>query len=76
MTKMWLMMQSRDTKNLNLEKDFEDIMSKVKQIGWNESTRTAGFWRQQEDADQWSLEPCAQVQDGRLNDLRGRVVLP
>ena len=51
MTK-WQMMQSRDTKNLNLDKDFEDIMSKVKQIGWNESTRTKGFWRQEEDADQ------------------------
>ena len=24
MTKMWQMMQSRDTKNLNLDKDFED----------------------------------------------------
>ena len=29
MTKMGQMMQSRDKKNLNLDKDFEDIMSKV-----------------------------------------------
>ena len=40
MTKQLQMMQSRDTKNLNLDKDFEDTMRKVKQIGWNESTRT------------------------------------
>ena len=56
MTKIWQMMQSRDTKNLNSDKDFEEIVSKVKQIGWNESTRTTGFRRQEEDADQWSLE--------------------
>ena len=31
---------SRDTKNLNLDKDFDDIMSKIKQIGWNESNIT------------------------------------
>ena len=37
MAKLWQMMQSRDTKLLNLYKDFEDVMSKVKQIGWNES---------------------------------------
>ena len=61
MNKLWQMMQSRDTQNLNLDKGFEEIMSKVKQVGWNESTRTTGFWTQDEDADQWSLEPCAQV---------------
>ena len=52
MNQMWQMMQSRDTKNLNWNKDFEQIASKVKQVGWNESTRTTGFWRQDEDADQ------------------------
>ena len=52
MNKMWQMMQSRDTKNLNLDKDFEEIVSKVNQIGWDESTRTKGFWRQDEDEDQ------------------------
>ena len=44
MTKMRQMMQSRDTKNLSLDKDFEEIMSKVKQVGWNESTRTTRFY--------------------------------
>ena len=33
MTKLWQLMQSRDTKNLNLEKDFEEILSKIKQTG-------------------------------------------
>ena len=46
------MMQSRDTKTLNLDKDFEETMSKVKQAGWNESTKATGFWRQGEDEDQ------------------------
>ena len=59
--KMWQMMRSRDTNNSNLDKDFEEIMSKVKQVGWNESTRTTGFWRQDEDADQYSVELCAPV---------------
>ena len=52
MNKMWQMMQSRDTKTLHLDKDFEEIMSKVKQAGWNESTKTTRFWTQDEDADQ------------------------
>ena len=52
MTKLWQMMQSPDTKNLNLDKDFDDMIGKVKQIGWNESTKTMGFWRPEEDADQ------------------------
>ena len=53
MTKLWQMMQSRDTKNLNLDHDFDDTVSrKVKQIGWNELTRTTGFRRQEEDAHQ------------------------
>ena len=52
MTKLWQMMQSRDTKNLNLDKDFGEIMGKVKQTGWNESTRTKRFWTQDDDEDQ------------------------
>ena len=46
MTELWQMMQSRDTKNLNLDRDFEDIIGKVKQVGW-----TTGVWRQEEDAE-------------------------
>ena len=60
MDKMWKMMQSRDTKTLNLDKDVEEITSEVKQAGWHESTKTTGFWRQYEDEDQHSPELCAQ----------------
>ena len=52
MDKMWQMMQSKDTKTLNLDKDFEEIMDKAKQAGWNESTKTKRFWTQDEDEDQ------------------------
>ena len=53
---------------MNLDKDFEEIMSEVKQAGWNESTKTTGFWRQDEDEDQWSPELCAQscMMEGKM----------
>ena len=50
--RMWQMMQSKDTKTLNLDKDFEEIMNKAKHAGWNESTRTKRFWIEEEDEDQ------------------------
>ena len=43
MTKLWQLIQSRDNKNLNLEKDLEEIVSKMKQTGWRR------FWAQDED---------------------------
>ena len=49
MIKLWQMMQS--TKNLNLDKDLDEILSRVKQTGWNESTRTKRFWTQDDDED-------------------------
>ena len=49
MDKMWQMMQSKDIVMLNLDKDFEQIMNNLKQAGWNESTKTTGFWTQDED---------------------------
>ena len=52
MTKLWQLMQSRDTKNLNLEKDLDEIMSKIKQTGWSEAARTRRFWAQDEDEEQ------------------------
>ena len=33
MTKLWQSMQSGETKNLKLEKDLEEILSKMKQMG-------------------------------------------
>ena len=52
MTKLWHIMENRDRKNLNVDKDVDDIIGKMKQIGWNETTRFTGFSRQEEDADQ------------------------
>ena len=39
MDKMWQMMQSNDTKTMNLDKDFEEMVSKAKQTGLNGSTK-------------------------------------
>ena len=52
MTTLWQKMQSRDTKNLNLHRDLDDILSKIKQTVWDESTRTRRFWTQDEEKDQ------------------------
>ena len=49
MTKLRHLMQSRDTKNLNVDKGLDEILSKIIQTGWNESTRTRRFWTQDED---------------------------
>ena len=52
MTKLWQLMQSRETKNLNLDRDLDEILSKIKQTGWSESTRTRRFCAQDEDEEQ------------------------
>ena len=52
MTKLWQMMQCRETKNLNLDKDFDETLSKIKRTVWSESTRTQKFWAQDEDEEQ------------------------
>ena len=39
MAKMWQMMQSNDTQTMNLDKDFEEMVSKAKQTGLNGSTK-------------------------------------
>ena len=52
MTKLWQLMQSRDTKNLNLDKDLEEILSKMKQTGWSEAAKTRRFWAHDEDEEQ------------------------
>ena len=41
MTKCWQSIHSRDTKNLNLDKDLEDIQSTARKVGWNEEEKTA-----------------------------------
>ena len=40
MDKVWQTMQSNDTKTMNLNKDFEELVSKAQQTGWNGSTKT------------------------------------
>ena len=52
MAKLWQMMQSREAKNLNLDEDLDEIMSKIKQTDWGESTRTKRFWTQDEEGEQ------------------------
>ena len=49
MDKMWQMMQSNDTETMNLDKDFEEMVSKAKQTGWNGSTKTTRFWAEEEE---------------------------
>ena len=49
LAKLWQLMQSRDTQNLNLDKDLEEIQSKIKQT---KAARTRRFWAQDEDEDQ------------------------
>ena len=52
MTKLWQLMQSRDTKNLNLDKDVLEILTNMKQTDGCEAARTRRFWAQDEDEDQ------------------------
>ena len=49
MDKMWQMMQSNDTKTMNVNKDLEELLNKAQQTGWNGSTKTKGFWTEEED---------------------------
>ena len=57
MTKLWQLMQSRDTKNLNLDKDLGEILSKMKQMGCSEEAKTKRLWAQNEDEDQEAPQP-------------------
>ena len=50
-TKCWQSMQSRETKNLNLGKDLEDIQSTVRKVGWSEEEKAARLWKQLEGDD-------------------------
>ena len=49
MDKMWQMMQSDDTETMNLDKDFEQLLSKATQAGWTGSTETTRFWAEEEE---------------------------
>ena len=45
MTKCWQSMQSVETKNLNFDKDLEDIQSTARKVGWSEEEKTARPWK-------------------------------
>ena len=51
MTKLRQSMQSPETKNLNLDKDLEDILSKMKQMGGSEEDKAARLLKQFEGDD-------------------------
>ena len=52
-TKLWQSMQSRETKNMNLEKeDLEDILSPMRKVGWSEEETAARLWKELEGNDQ------------------------
>ena len=74
MTKLWQLMQSRDTK-LNVNKGLDEILSNIKQTGWNESTRSRRFWTQDEDKYQQSPKFWTQATDGEHTVLCSRMGL-
>ena len=76
LTKLWQIAQSRETKNLNLDKDFDEILSNIKQTCWSESTRTKSFWTQDEEEEEQQLaQSPAQATDGKHTVLRSRMGL-
>ena len=48
-TKIWQMTQSSDTKTQNLEVDFEELMSKAKELGWQTASESSKFWEERQD---------------------------
>ena len=50
-------MQSRDTTNLNLDKDLEEILSKTMQVGGSEKDKTRRLWAQDEGEDSENRSP-------------------
>ena len=51
MTKCWQSIQSRCTKNMNLEKDLEDMRT-ARKVGWCEEEKTTKLWKQIEGDEQ------------------------
>ena len=57
MTKCWQSTQSRDTKNLNLEKGLGDIQFTARRVGWCEEEKTAKLWKHLEGDEQQAPQP-------------------
>ena len=47
MDKMWQMMQTNDTRTMNLDKYFEEVLNMAQQTGWNGSTQATRFWAEE-----------------------------
>ena len=62
MDKMWQLMQSNDTRTMNLNEDFEELLNRAQQTGWDGRTKTRRFWTVQEEEDNpQSKLLCAQT---------------
>ena len=57
MTRCRQLMQRRDTKNMNLEKDLEDMHSTARNVGWCEEEKTTNLWKQLEGDEQKAPQP-------------------
>ena len=51
-TKLWQLMQSRDTKKLNLDKNLQEILPQRKQADQSEAARARRSWAQDDDEEQ------------------------
>ena len=66
-------MKSNDTKSENFHKDFEEILERAHQIGWNESAERPSVWAEKNDDD----SPCSNQRfvvkptDGKRSDPGG-----
>ena len=58
MTKCWQSVQGRSTKNMNLEKNLEDIQSTARRVGGNEEDKTRRLWAQDEGDEQKAPQPA------------------
>ena len=76
MDKMWQMIQSIDTETMNLDKDFEEMVSKAKQPGWNGSTKKHASGQKKRNKIRNQCCSALKPADRAHNELSGRLVLP
>ena len=77
MDKMWQMMQSNGTKTMNLDKDFEEMVSKAKQTGFewiDQKPHGSGQKKRNKIRDQVCLRSNPQME--RIMNFCGQMVLP
>ena len=76
MDKMWQMMQSNDTKTMNLDKDVEEMVRKAKQTGLTGSTKQHGSGQKKRNKIRNQCCSTLKPADGTHYELCGRMVLP